>query len=163
MQARWIVLLSAALVIAGIGLGMALGAAEQSDDDLIRDYYKAEYLIKVSPQTIKQRILADDAGGYLLVDLRAKEDYAKEHARGAINIPGNDETAKVIEAFGQLPKDKEIITYCYSQSCTLAIKAGYVLSQSGIYVKHLNIGWKEWNEGANTPELREKFIESGMK
>jgi 3-mercaptopyruvate sulfurtransferase SseA len=47
-------------------------------------------------------------GEAVLVDVRPKEAYDAEHAKGAIVIPLGEVTARA----GELPKDKLIITYC---------------------------------------------------
>ncbi len=68
------------------------------------------------PPTVEdaRRIKAADARQALanneavLVDVRPKEAYDAEHAKGALLIPLNDVAARA----GELPKDKLIITYC---------------------------------------------------
>jgi hypothetical protein len=47
-------------------------------------------------------------GEAVLVDVRAKESYDAEHAKGALLIPLGEITSRA----GSLPKDKLIITYC---------------------------------------------------
>lgn len=49
-----------------------------------------------------------DAGKAVLVDVRSAESYQQEHAKGAISVPTHEIAAKMSE----LPKDKQIITYC---------------------------------------------------
>ena len=47
-------------------------------------------------------------GEAVLVDVRPKEAYDDEHAKGALLIPLSEITARA----GSLPKDKLVITYC---------------------------------------------------
>jgi 3-mercaptopyruvate sulfurtransferase SseA len=49
-----------------------------------------------------------DSGKAVLVDVRALGAYQTEHAKGSVNIPVNELYART----GELPKDKQIITYC---------------------------------------------------
>jgi rhodanese-related sulfurtransferase len=49
-----------------------------------------------------------DAGKAILVDVRAAMSYQQEHAKGAISLPTNEVASRMSE----LPKDKQIITYC---------------------------------------------------
>ena len=51
-----------------------------------------------------------DAGSdIVIVDVRSKEDFDEEHIPGAVSIPWQQE----MEAhYTELPRDKEIITYC---------------------------------------------------
>jgi rhodanese-related sulfurtransferase len=51
---------------------------------------------------------AIDAGKAILVDVRGAESYKQEHAKGAISLP----TAEIAARLSELPKDKQIITYC---------------------------------------------------
>jgi hypothetical protein len=47
-------------------------------------------------------------GKAILIDVRPGMAFDEEHAKGAISIPGNELYARTAE----LPKDKQIITYC---------------------------------------------------
>ena len=49
-----------------------------------------------------------DAGKAVLVDVRALGAYQMEHAKGSVSIPVYELDARL----GELPKDKQIITYC---------------------------------------------------
>lgn len=51
---------------------------------------------------------AIDAGKAVLVDVRSAVSYQQEHAKGAISLPTHEIAARLSE----LPKDKQIITYC---------------------------------------------------
>lgn len=51
---------------------------------------------------------AVDAGKAVLVDVRAEEAFRGEHPKGSLNIPVNEIYARA----GELPKGKQIITYC---------------------------------------------------
>lgn len=49
-----------------------------------------------------------DAGKAVLVDVRPPMAFQAEHAKGAINIPLHEVNGRARE----LPKDRQIITYC---------------------------------------------------
>ena len=51
---------------------------------------------------------AIDAGKAILVDVRSAVAYQQEHAKGSISLP----TYEVAARLSELPKDKQIITYC---------------------------------------------------
>ncbi|HVG07218.1 MAG TPA: rhodanese-like domain-containing protein [Thermoanaerobaculia bacterium] len=51
---------------------------------------------------------AIDAGKAVLVDVRSAMSYEMEHAKGAISLPTHEVAARM----GELPKNKQIITYC---------------------------------------------------
>jgi 3-mercaptopyruvate sulfurtransferase SseA len=66
------------------------------------------------PLAAARRISAEEArqavakGEAVLVDVRGKESYDREHAKGALSIPLSDLSSRM----GELPKDKLVITYC---------------------------------------------------
>jgi 3-mercaptopyruvate sulfurtransferase SseA len=49
-----------------------------------------------------------DSGKAVLVDVRAAQAFQMEHAKGAVNIPLDEVASRA----GELPRDKQIITYC---------------------------------------------------
>lgn len=51
---------------------------------------------------------AVDAGKAVLVDVRSAQSYQQEHAKGALSVP----THEIAKRMSELPKDKQIITYC---------------------------------------------------
>jgi hypothetical protein len=51
---------------------------------------------------------------------------------------------RIVREFRTLPKEKDIIVYCYSIPCMTGRKVGQMLADKGIYVHHLGIGWNEW-------------------
>ena len=118
---------------------------QQKKEEIIADYYKSENAVGISPHTLRKTM---DEGGtnFILVDLRSSFEYEQEHITGAISIPGVSITNSVqfVDKFKELPKDKVIVTYCYSSACMLSRQVGQLLSENGMYTKHLNIGWNEW-------------------
>lgn len=73
-------------------------AADQANNKLV-----------VPAKDVKELITGKD-DKYLVIDLRSAEDYAKEHVKGAVNIP----FGKIAENLGKLPYDKTLVLYCYS-------------------------------------------------
>jgi rhodanese-related sulfurtransferase len=138
-------LLGALLVMVG---GDYVGTKDESTitNQLRAQYYASEVATMVSPHSVRERISRGD-DGFILVDVRTKEDYEREHVVGAINIDTSQDLDIVLAEFAALPENKEIITYCYSTSCMNGRKAGNFLATNGIYVKELTIGWNEWRYG----------------
>ncbi|MBI4016337.1 MAG: rhodanese-like domain-containing protein [Candidatus Aenigmarchaeota archaeon] len=120
-------------------------------NQLIKQFYDTELAVHVSPHTIRKQIMAGNLE-VTLVDLRSQQEYEREHVKGAINIPtyrDPDHPAyydkdRIVTSFAALPKNKEVVVYCYSMPCMTGRKIGKLLSDNGIYVKHLGIGWNEW-------------------
>jgi hypothetical protein len=70
--------------------------------------FAADDLPKISIQELKSKM--DDGEDILIIDVRSGEDYAtsKVRIKGAIRIP----IVVLEERQKELPKDREIITYC---------------------------------------------------
>jgi rhodanese-related sulfurtransferase len=135
---------------------VALSARSQpTNADLIKGFYDTENAVHVSPHGLRKMIDKNDTS-YVLVDLRSPEEYIREHIVGAISIPAyrDRDTSSynvdfIVSEFSKLPKDKEVIVYCYSTPCMTGRKIGKLLADRGIFVKHLNIGWNEWRHDWN--------------
>jgi len=143
-------------VVFGVLLGVsAIHLTERptvvSNEARIRDYYEIENAVTVSPHGLRKRMDKGDTG-FILVDLRSQEEYEREHIVGAVSIPAYedpdtsayDDVERILTAFQALPKDAEVIVYCYSRPCMTGRKIGLMLAENGIYAKHLGIGWNEW-------------------
>ncbi len=125
--------------------------SRNTQNELIKDFYITENAVMVSPHSLRGK-MDKEINDYTLVDLRSQEEYEKEHIIGAVNIPAYkdkntpayEEVDRIVKQFQDLPKDKEIIVYCYSTPCMTGRKIGKMLVENGIYVKHLGIGWNEW-------------------
>lgn len=122
---------------------LASQLAPKSEQQLIGEFYATENAATMSPVDYLDN-LQSNGTKVSLVDLRIKSDYEASHLVGAVNIPAqNMSTEQLISAFKGLPQGRPILTYCYSEDCTLSQNVGLVLSQSGIYAKHLTAGWIE--------------------
>lgn len=154
MKSTTIVLtLSFLLGITGGILGNVITTklSPKTQSELIQEFYDVETAVHVSPHTIRKQIAKGDQS-FILVDLRSQEEYNREHITGAINIPAYknpdqsayDDVDRIVSEFAKLPKDKDIIVYCYSIACMTGRKIGKMLTEHDIYVKHLGIGWNEW-------------------
>jgi rhodanese-related sulfurtransferase len=122
----------------------------KSTEDLRKDYYFTETATLVSPHTMRLNM---DKGqvDFVLVDVRAAEDYQRGHIKGAINIPfdGKPESVnKFRKALEDGKKDRRsyAIVYCYSSACMLGRKTGQELAKQGISVKELSIGYNDWEQ-----------------
>src|SRR3989338_5725362 len=124
---------------------------KESKEELIADFYAIENAVHVSPHSIRKMMDKGDRS-YILADLRSAQEYEKEHIVGAVSIPAYKDpdtsaygdVERIVGAFEELPKNKDIIVYCYSIPCMTGRKVGAMLADHGIYVKHLGIGWNEW-------------------
>ena len=78
---------------------------------------------------------------FILIDVRnGTPELKKEKIKGAIEIPQFELTNRLTE----LPKDKELILYCWDVWCNTAAKAAVVLLDNGYAVRELSGGIAAW-------------------
>lgn len=131
-----------------------LDKKEKTAEELVKEFYLIENAVHVSPHGLRGKMDKGDTS-FVLVDLRSREEYEREHILGAVNIPAYsdpntsayDDIDRIVGEFRTLISanpDKDIIVYCYSIPCMTGRKIGKMLTENDIYVKHLGIGWNEW-------------------
>ena len=88
----------------------------------------------------------------VVLDTRTPDAYAEEHITGAINIPESELDKRLKE----LPKNKEIVTYCWNITCHLATRVALKLAQKGYKVHELAGGIGTWKEQGHAVESSKK-------
>ncbi len=79
-----------------------------------------------------------------LIEVLDREQYEKEHIKGAINIPLKEIGAEARKRFS---KEDAIVVYCSNYECTASPSAGKKLEDLGFTnVYHYGGGKKEWKE-----------------
>jgi rhodanese-related sulfurtransferase len=78
-----------------------------------RDYF-AEKLSAERQLADVQHWVNRDAGApdFVLLDTRARDAFAKAHIPGALSAP----VAELAQLASKLPRDKELVTYCWSRT-----------------------------------------------
>ncbi len=114
-------------------------AIATASPEQLAKYFEAKLSAELGPHNVKRLL---DMGGRALaiLDVRSREGYAQGHVPGAIHLPFEELAARVKE----LPKNKEIICYCWNVTCTLSTKAAYILAKRGYRVKELLGGIEAW-------------------
>ena len=103
-----------------------------------REFFTDKMEFTTGPVELKRAI---DNGEVVVIDVRAAEDYHKEHIPGAISLPKD----KWEQPEG-LRRDKTNVLYCYSQVCHLAATAAIGLAEDGYPVKELEGGFEGWKQ-----------------
>ena len=110
----------------------------------------------ISVEELKAKFTANEA--VVIIDVRGSESYANSDSKikGAIHV--NVRKLKFRLGFAPLkdvPKDREIVTYCACPSEEASIKAAQVLLENGFKrVRALKGGWQEWQRAAGATEPR---------
>ena len=107
----------------------------------LKRYFELKLAAELGPHNVK-RLLDQEAGRLVILDVRSREGYAAGHLPGAVSIPFEELPARLRE----LPKQKDIITYCWNVTCLLCTKAAYVLASKGYRAKEMIGGIAEWEK-----------------
>jgi len=103
------------------------------------EYMRAKLDYEMTPTALSMG-LGRDSAKIIVIDVRDKPSYAKEHIPGAINIPEYE-----IRQHGpSLPKEKTLVTYSWDMTCVLAPEATMKLAGMGFKVQLLAGGLEEW-------------------
>jgi len=113
----------------------------QASPAKLRQYFEAKLAAELGPHNVKRLI---DLGGrdVVILDVRTAQGYREGHLPGAINIPFEELPKRMKE----LPKSKEIISYCWNVTCLLCTKASYVLASRGYKAREMIGGIASWRE-----------------
>ena len=81
-----------------------------------------------------------------LIEVLPQESFREFHIPGAINIPGDQLRNRIAEVAPN--KDKTVVVYCASPSCTASDRAAELLVEMGYTDVHDYRGGKShWKEG----------------
>lgn len=86
--------------------------------------------------------------GFVVLDVRSPEAYAKSHVPGAINLPQAMINA---ETTAQFTKETLLVVYCWGPGCNGATKAALKLSALGFPVKEMIGGIEYWEDKERYP------------
>ncbi|HWC66264.1 MAG TPA: rhodanese-like domain-containing protein [Thermoanaerobaculia bacterium] len=79
--------------------------------------------------------------GFVVLDARSPEAFARGHVPGAINLPHRKIDA---ETTATLRKDVPIVAYCDGAHCNASTKAAMKLAELGFLVKEMIGGMDGW-------------------
>ena len=77
-----------------------------------RAYFAAKLAAEKSLHAVVQAVKGQAPADFVLLDARPRDAYARAHIPGALCVP-TQESGSVL---GQLPRDKELVTYCWSDT-----------------------------------------------
>ncbi len=104
-------------------------------------YFQMKLEAELGPHDLKHRM---DKGekDFLILDVRSHQGYKEGHIPGSVSIPFEE----LDERCKELPKDKEIVTYCWNVTCMLCTRASLFLAKKGYQSKELIGGIEEWQK-----------------
>lgn len=102
-----------------------------------RTYLGPEGTAAVDTAELLRRL---ETGDTVILDVRPDPEYAGGHLPGAIHIPLEQLSDRLVE----LPHDKEIVAYCRGRYCVLAHDAVRLLNANGLTARRAADGVLEW-------------------
>jgi rhodanese-related sulfurtransferase len=85
--------------------------------------------------------LRSESPGFVLIDVRGRQDYSRGHVPKAVNIPHSILTAERLQAW---PEGTLFVVYCAGPHCNGANKAAIRLARLGRPVKEMIGGITGW-------------------
>lgn len=85
--------------------------------------------------------------GTVFIDSRHKDDYDKQHVKGALFLTPDTKEEQFVAVQPLMPEDARLILYCYGPQCDMAEEVAKFLVQLGY--KHMMImsaGFKAWQQ-----------------
>lgn len=86
-------------------------AFNDEERKLVAHHFRAKLLAE-RQKVDAVRQVKEGKKDFILVDTRHREAYLEAHIPGAINVP----SGQVEEHLSKLPKDKELVTYCWHRT-----------------------------------------------
>jgi rhodanese-related sulfurtransferase len=88
--------------------------------------------------------MMDGGEQFILLDVRSRSDYDKEHIKGARSLPLDEIESK---ASARLQPGDDIIVYCDSFVCSASTSAAKILARLGFKkVRDYKGGQREWKQ-----------------
>ena len=112
----------------------------------------------ITAEELKAKLAGNEP--VMIIDVRSPQGYAASAntIKGAIHFKGRKLKSRLKYApLKDLPKDREIVTYCACPTDESSISAAQVLQASGFKrVRVLQGGWNEWLKAKGPVEPRAK-------
>jgi rhodanese-related sulfurtransferase/DNA-binding transcriptional ArsR family regulator len=107
-------------------------------EKLVKDFRKAKF--DFESVTIADLVQKIALGKVTILDVRPESEFNEGHIANAISIPIDQLSRRLNE----LPKRKEIVTYCRGPFCVFADEAVAILIKAGFKATRLEEGYPDW-------------------
>ncbi len=104
-------------------------------------YFEAKLAAELGPHNVK-RLMDSGDRNFVILDVRSSQGYREGHVPGAINIPFEELATR----WKELPKQREIISYCWNVTCLLCTKAAFILASKGFKAREMIGGIEAWRQ-----------------
>ena len=133
-----------AIVIVGIGLGLAWNAASGRGFALSRNAFllPGDQMAEIPAAEAKERL----ERGALVLDARGWEFYKMGHIPGSLNLPMEDFENAFRKLEPKLRGSYDIVVYCAGYGCEASHIVTRQLKEKGVHAVILNEGWPAWED-----------------
>jgi rhodanese-related sulfurtransferase len=104
----------------------------------------AHFAARLSFETDVSDVAADlnnAVPGLVVIDTRSQESWDQGHIQGAVHLPTREIAAR---AATMVPKDAQVVTYCWGPGCNGATRAALEFAKLGYQVKEMIGGFEYW-------------------
>jgi rhodanese-related sulfurtransferase len=113
-----------------------------ADPAIARNHFMSKLAFETDPSDVYYDI-TNKLSGFIVLDARTPETFAKGHVPGAISMPHRTIDAATTAS---LPRDRVIVTYCDGVFCNASTKAAAKLTALGFKVKEMLDGMSGWRK-----------------
>jgi rhodanese-related sulfurtransferase len=112
---------------------------------------KEDKVERITVEELKAKLAQNER--VVIIDVRGADyDTSNAKIKGAIRIPPADLKARL----GEIPRDREIVTYCACSTDGGAVKAAETLLANGFKrVRALRGGWNAWVQATGPVDSKE--------
>ncbi len=120
-----------------------------ADPKTANNHFQSRLAFETDPSDVYTD-LQNGETGFIVLDARTVESYAKGHVPGAISFPHRKIDSTSVSP---LSKDKLIITYCDGVYCNASTRAAAKLTALGFRVKEMLHGMAGWKQEGYPVEM----------
>lgn len=113
---------------------------EAGDPASAVQHFRSKLAFETDPSDVYTDIQNRETG-FIVIDARRPESYAKAHIPGSVNLPYRTIDAQTT---ADIPKDIVLVTYCAGVYCNASTRAAAKLSALGFRVKEMLDGLEGW-------------------
>ena len=107
----------------------------------LKKYFEAKLAAELGPYDVK-RIIDSGPHNTVILDVRTQDGYREGHIPGALHIPFEE----LPNRYQELPKAKEIVSYCWNATCLLCTRAAQFLASKGYKAREMVGGIESWKD-----------------
>lgn len=137
----------AAMLVVVLSQSIMVGAVDEK---------KVSNIEFISVDELRTKVSSNEP--VIIIDVRNSENYANSDSRikGAIHVVVRKLKYRLnFPPLSEVPKDREVVTYCACPSEEASIQAAQLLLESGFKrVRALKGGWREWQKAKGPIEPR---------